>query len=83
MNTKIEQAAAQLENSERGQITCKLLADFLQSKPVRGLDQFNNEAVTTLVAHYTLGSGADACAVIDALYGVIERNPWVNQDTKK
>lgn len=78
MKTKIGQAAAQLEQSERGQITCKLLADFLKSKPVHGLDQFNNKAVTTLVMHYLLGSGADACAVKDALNGVLERHPWVN-----
>lgn len=77
---EIKEAAKQLEKSERGQMTCKLLADFLQSRPVSGLDQFNQAAVANLVVHYMLGSGADACAVVDAVNEVLERHPWVAGD---
>lgn len=73
----IQQAAKQLERSERGQMTCKLLRDFLKSSHVQGLDGSNCQAVTALVSHYLLGGGSDACAVQDALNGIIERNQWV------
>lgn len=73
----IEQAAKQLERSERGQMTSKLLLNFLKSAPVQGLDGPNCEAVVTLAAHYLPGSDKDACAVQDALNGIIERNQWV------
>lgn len=73
----IEQAIKQLERSERGQQTVKLLRDFLKSAPVQGMDGSNSEAVTTLVAHYLLGSGTDACNVNDAMNELINRNQWV------
>ncbi len=73
----IEQAIKQLERSERGQKTVKLLRDFLKSAPVQGLDGSNSEAVVTLTAHYLLGSGTDACNVNDAMNELIERNQWV------
>ncbi len=73
----IQQAIKQLERSERGQQTVKLLRDFLKSAPVQGLDGSNSEAVVTLTAHYLLGSGTDACNVNDAMNGLIERNQWV------
>ena len=75
----IEQAAKQLERSERGQMACKLLLDFLKSNPVQGLDGGNSEAVITLAGHYLLGGGVQALAVTDALNGVIDRNQWVKQ----
>jgi uncharacterized protein YbcI len=75
----IEQAIKQLERSERGQQTVKLLRDFLKSHAVQGLDGSNSEAVVTLAAHYLLGSGTDACNVSDAMNGLIERNKWVLQ----
>lgn len=75
----VEKAAKQLERSERGQATCKLLYDFLRSNTVKFLDERNFEALTTLVAAYALGSSNDACNVTDALRGVIERNQWVNK----
>ena len=73
----IEQAAKQLERSERGQKTSKLLRDFLKSPAVQGLDCENCNAVVTLAAHYLLGGGADACAVQDALNGIVDRHQWV------
>ena len=78
----IEQAAKQLERSERGQMASKLLLDFLKSHAVQGLDGSNCEAVVTLSAHFLLGGGGDACAVKDALTGIIERNQWVLAKTK-
>ena len=73
----VEQAIQQLERSERGQQTVKLLRDFLKSAPVQGLDAGNSQAVVTLAAHYLLGNGTDACNVNDAMNGLIERNQWV------
>lgn len=73
----IQQAITQLERSERGQQTVKLLRDFLKSAPVQGLDGSNSEAVVTLTAHYLLGSGTDAYNVNDAMNQLIERNQWV------
>ena len=78
----IEQAAKQLERSERGQMTAKLLRDFLKSHAVQGLDASNCEAVVTLAANYLLGGGSHACAVQDALNGIVERNGWVLVKTK-
>jgi hypothetical protein len=72
------EATKQLERSERGQLTCKLLLDFLNSPTVKYLDGRNFEALTTLVTRYALGSGADSCEVIEQLEAVIERNQWVN-----
>jgi len=77
MNTL--QAAKQLERSERGQKAAKLLLDFLDSSTVKFLDGSNFHAITTLVASYALGSGADACAVIESLQAIVERNKWVLQ----
>ena len=57
----------QLERSERGRMTIKLLRDFLKSPTVQGLDGCNSEAVTTLVARHMLGSSTDVCEVMDAL----------------
>lgn len=79
MNTQIEQAIKQLERSERGQIVCKLLLDFLESRPISGLDCWNEQAVTILVGCFMLGGRADASAVLDALDGVVKRNPGVTQ----
>ena len=45
----IKQACMQLERSERGQKTCKLLLDFLKSSTVQGLDGNNEQAVAALV----------------------------------
>lgn len=73
----IDQAIKQLERSERGQQTVKLLRDFLKSAPVQGLDGSNSEAVVTLAAHYLLGSGTVACNVNDAMNELINRNQWV------
>jgi len=70
-------ATMQLGRSERGQLTCKQLSDFLESATVKGLDGPNSEAVTALVARYMLGTASDASAVRDALKDVIERNQWV------
>lgn len=78
----IEQAAKQLERSERGKMTAKLLRDFLKSHAVQGLDCENCNAVVTLAGHYLLGGGSNACAVQDALNGIIERNQWVLKATK-
>lgn len=75
----IEQAARQLEQSERGQKTVKLLRDFLKSQPVQGLDDPNSEAVMTLAGYYLLGSSTDACRVTDAMNEVVNRNQWVLQ----
>lgn len=75
----IQQSVEQLERSERGQKTVKLLRDFLKSGPVKGLDDPNCEAVTLLVTHYMLGSGTDSCNVIDAMDALIERHGWVLQ----
>ena len=77
MNTA--QAIKQLERSERGQKAAKLLLDFLDSSTVKFLDGSNFQAITTLTAHYALGSGADSCEVIESLQGVVERNKWVLQ----
>jgi hypothetical protein len=73
----IEQSIKQLERSERGQQTVKLLRDFLKSHAVQGLDAPNSEAVVTLTAHYLLGSSTDACNVNDAMNELINRNQWV------
>jgi hypothetical protein len=73
----IEQAIKQLERSERGQQTVKLLRDFLKSHAVQGLDAPNSEAVVTLAAHYLLGRSTDACNVNDAMNELINRNQWV------
>ncbi len=73
----IEESVKQLERSERGQKTCKLLLDFLKSHAVHGLDQDNCEAVVTLASYYLLGTGSQACAVKDAMEGIINRNKWV------
>lgn len=75
MNT--QQAIAQLERSERGQKTAKLLLDFLDSSAVKYLDGRNFEALVTLVARYSLGTGADSCEVMDGLRAVVDRNQWV------
>ena len=74
----VQEAAKQLERSERGQAACKLLADFLNSNTVKFLDQRNQAAISTLVVSYALGSCNDAFNVMDALNGVIGRNQWVN-----
>lgn len=73
----IERAARQLERSERGQLTCKLLRDFLKTHAVKGLDGENSMAVALLVQAYMTGTGGHACAVINQLGEVIERNKWV------
>lgn len=70
-------AIKQLERSERGQQTCKLLLDFLNSPAVKFLDGRNQTAVAMLVNNFMLGSSADACAVVEALEGVVNRNQWV------
>lgn len=74
MIDKIEFAARHLECTERGQMTCKQLLDFLKSSDVQGLDQRNSEAVTTLVTCYMMGR---PCHVLEALSGVVRRNMWV------
>ncbi|HEX3720337.1 MAG TPA: hypothetical protein VH595_20490 [Verrucomicrobiae bacterium] len=74
----IQEAIKQLERSERGQMTCKLLLDFLKSPTVQGLDGRNSAAVHELVQRHMLGGGKEACEVIDGLYDVVERNQWVN-----
>jgi len=73
----ITAAAKQLERSERGQMTCKLLLDLLKSDTVKFLDGGNSAAVAALVTAYMLGDGQDACSVIGALNQVIDRNRWV------
>lgn len=72
-------AINQLECSERGQKTCKLLLDFLKSPVVNGLDGSNSMAVVTLVGYYMVGSGSDACAAKDGLNAVVNRNQWVKE----
>jgi hypothetical protein len=78
-NQLIKDAVKQLERSERGQMTCKLLRDFLQSHTVRGLDAHNCSAVATLVVVFMAGFGRDCCEVVDSLTGAVDRNQWVNQ----
>lgn len=73
----IQQAIKQLERSERGQKAAKLLLDLLDSSTVKYLDGSNFQALTTLTAHYALGSGADSCEVIEGLQGIVDRNKWV------
>lgn len=73
----IEEAIQQLERSERGQMTCKLLKDFLASGPVKFLGGSNSEAVTVLITFFMMGNGAAASKVMEKLEGVIERNQWV------
>jgi hypothetical protein len=73
----IQQAIKQLERSERGQMTSKLLLDFLKSHHVSGLDGSSSEAVVTLVAYCLLGCGSDACAIKDGLQEVVQHNQWV------
>ena len=63
-------------------MAAKLLRDFLKSHAVQGLDCQNCEAVITLAGNYLLGGGSHACAVQDALDGIIERNQWVLAKTK-
>lgn len=75
----IQQAIKQLERSERGQKAAKLLLDLLDSSTVKYLDGSNFQALTTLTAHYALGSGAESFAVIEGLQGIVERNKWVLQ----
>ena len=70
-------AVRQLERSERGQMTCKLLHDFLASNTVKFLDEPNQHAVAVIVASYMIGDSPMACAVIDELAALIERNQWV------
>lgn len=73
------QAAKQLERSERGQKAAEMLLDFLDSSTVKFMDGSNFQAITTLVASYSLGSGADSCQVIESLQGIVKRNQWVAQ----
>jgi len=79
----IEQATKQLERSERGQMTAKLLLDFLNSDTVKYLDGQNFEAVATLTTSFALGTSAESCAVIAALEGVVQRNRWVQVKKEK
>jgi hypothetical protein len=72
--TTIPQAIAQLERTERGQQTVKLLRDFLKSPTVAGLDECNSEAVVTLVEHYLLADSKYARNVIDEMNELIQRN---------
>ena len=77
----IHKATHQLERSERGQMTCKMLLDFLNS--VKDLDGSNCDAVGTLVVAFLCGTGQSACDVVEALRKVVERNRWVNLPTER
>jgi hypothetical protein len=77
--TMVNKFVSQLEQNERGQMTCKLLLDFLKSPTVRGLDGPNSHAVAGLIVAFMNGSGEQSCAVQDALYSAVERHPWTTQ----
>lgn len=80
IKTAIKTAIQRLEGSERGQLTCKQLLDFLKSPTVQGLDGCNSHAVALLVSLFMLNGGNVACEVVDSLKQTVERNSWVNGD---
>lgn len=77
--SSVLRATKQLERSERGIVTCKLLLDFLKSSTVQGLDANNQTAVATLVLRHMFGDSTDALEVLRALQAVTHRNEWVTR----
>jgi hypothetical protein len=75
----IIESIQQLERSERGQLTCKLLKDFFSSATVQGLDGSNSEAVAHLVFAFMVGGSNHASTVMDGLRKVIQRHQWVER----
>jgi hypothetical protein len=71
---RIRRVIQQLERSERGQMTCKLLRDFFKSNTAKFLDEKNQIAVCSIVCCYTLGNSTQACEVMNLLNDVVERN---------
>lgn len=78
----ITQAIKQLERSERGQLTCKLLLDFLQSDTIQGLDSANYMAVAEIMWSFMFRDRDESNAVLRSLQGVVDRNRWVKVQTK-
>jgi len=74
VRVNVRAAIRQLNKSDRGRETCKLLFAFLKSETVKGLDGFNQDAVHALVTAYMGGNGTDADHVMTSLRAVAM--PW-------